>query len=890
MKNERRRQARLRCFLWLLAALLIGQLAMPFSGVLRAGHQVFADTPETARFELDVSDDMIYYGDWFTRLMRFRYQDTGETERAYCMNPELYPPREGTHTATIYNYRNVPDHYRALWKALYYLEGGPGYPLVADVWDSVYHYDPAHPDAWSSARAQAYALSHMVVSDLSPVGSSGATGAGGTYLRLENAMIERIKTMPDPPKTFQIAVYVSGSDLQNLTGYCAPLSVTGTLRLTKRGTETALTEDNPAYTLAGAEYGVYLDAGCTSKAASFTTDKSGKTDELTLEEGTYYVREDKASRGYVPDKTVHQAVIEADETTEIVSEEVPQRAVLEWLLFKTDKESGKAVPKGSASLEGAVFEVRWYAGQYDSAEAAAKDGAKCRTWQFRTDGDGRIAYADPYKTDGDALFYDAHGTAVLPCGLLVVREVTAPAGYLTDQESRQIRISPVSGLTDPVIPADQIGQMPSVPEQVMRGGFRFNKLKEGSAEAVAMVPFRVTSETTGEQHILVTDANGIADTESVSHTRNCNANDDAVSADGIPDETALDPSAGVWFYGYGEGGEENGAPEDAKKALPYDTYLVEELPCSVNKGYRPAVFRVRIDRDKVVIDRGTVTDYKDITIIGTTAVCKETASHYAPQTGLVTITDTVRYEGAQPGEKYRMEGVLMDRETGEPVLADGEPVTVSKEYTALYRDGAFRMTFEVDAAELTGHTTVVYETLYRDDVSVAEHKDIDDEGQTVRFPSIATQAARTEDGLVIDHVTYSGLQAGETYTMTAHLMDPDSGEEIKDVEGSLVFTPETDSGTVDVPIDVTGAGSGFRVVFEQCTLEGELIASHEDASCKEQTVLLPEKPATPVPQKNHSVPRTGDPAGSAAWWCLLGAAVVLATAGFARRTAANGKE
>ena len=58
------------------------------------------------------------------------------------MNPELVPPSEGVHTAKIYNYKNVPDSYRPLWKALYYLEGGEGYPKVASVWDSVYHYDP----------------------------------------------------------------------------------------------------------------------------------------------------------------------------------------------------------------------------------------------------------------------------------------------------------------------------------------------------------------------------------------------------------------------------------------------------------------------------------------------------------------------------------------------------------------------------------------------------------------------------------------------------------------------------------------------------------------------------------------------------------------------------
>ena len=881
MVRQRQGSKRHSVFITMLTILLIMQVVLPLTGIAPQSDRVYAAEAETKEFELDVKDTKIYYGDWFTRVMYFKFRDSGEYERSYCMNPDLFPPVDGVHTAVIYNYRNVPDNYRALWKALYYLEGGPGYPQVASVWDSVYHYDPSDPAPWSHGRDQAYALSHMVVSDISPIGSSGNTGATAEYIRLKDNMIQKIAGMPDPPKTFQIAVYASGSGLQNLSGYCAPLSLTGTLRLAKTSAEVTITDGNPCYSLAGAEYGVYLDEACKTKVASFQTDRNGKAQDIQLEEGTYYVREDKASPGYICDATVHKAVVEADQTTDVSSAEIPQRAEPEWLVLKQDLESGKDVPKGGASLAGAVFEVTWYAGQFNDQKAAAVAGVKSLQWHFVTDENGRAAFRKSALADGDALPEDGEGKLILPCGTLFIKETAAPEGYLVNPETFTVHIDPVAGQTSPVIPFDAIGQAPAVGEQVMRGGFRFNKLKEGSAEAVSMVPFRITSLATGESHIIVSDANGIADTESYAHATNCNGNDNAVLEDGCIDESLLDPASGIWFTGYA-GAEESMAPENGQKALPYDTYLVEELRCTANEGYRLASFQVRIDRDQIVIDRGTVTDYKDISI-STTAVCDETGTQYAPQTGTVTITDTVQYEDAKVGEVYRMVGVLMDRETGEPVEVNGEIVTAEKEFAALHKDGKVNLSFKVDAAELAGRTTVVYETLYRDGEKAAEHADLQDEGQTVRFPAIATQAARQDDTTVVDHVSYQGLKEGETYTMTAHLIDQKTGEEIREVEGSVEFTAEKSSGTVDVQIDVTKAGSGYRVVFERCTKDDQLIAAHEDAACKEQTVLLPEKPGKPeTPGKPHA-PRTGDPGMYTAAWLLLGIAALTATVCFAKR-------
>lgn len=136
----------------------------------------------------------------------------------------------------------------------------------------------------------------------------------------------------------------------------------------------------------------------------------------------------------------------------------------------------------------------------------------------------------------------------------------------------------------------------AVANQVKRGDLELVKVSDGDLSRMAGVPFRITSATTGESHVVVTDGNGYASTAAswVPHTASTNANDQA--ADG-----SWDASAGVWFGA--------SAPDDSKGALPYDTYEIEELPCSANDGKRLlGPIEVRVYRDGVTVDLGTLTN------------------------------------------------------------------------------------------------------------------------------------------------------------------------------------------------------------------------------------------------------------------------------------------
>ena len=59
------------------------------------------------------------------------------------------------------------------------------------------------------------------------------------------------------------------------------------------------------------------------------------------------------------------------------------------------------------------------------------------------------------------------------------------------------------------------------------------------------------------------------------------------------------------------------------------------------------------------------------------------------------------------------------------------------------------VTFSFDAKLLGGKTVVVFESLYREDVLLATHADLDDEGQTVRFqPAIGIITIKDEPSFI----------------------------------------------------------------------------------------------------------------------------------------------
>ena len=252
---------------------------------------------------------------------------------------------------------------------------------------------------------------------------------------------------------------------------------------------------------------------------------------------------------------------------------------------KQDRETLRFRPLGGASLEGAELTV------YNSSERAVLVGG-----ELVQPGDACLTL----NTDADGLAFVASDG--LPCGTYVVRETKAPRGYLLNEEwSRTFEVREDGSVALLNTTED------TVDDQVIRGDLHLVKVRERGMGRLSGIPFLVTSETTGESHVVVTDANGQIDTASSwnPHSQRTNANDAAVSADGTVDEAALDPDAGVWFTGATDVTTD---PIDSLGALPFDTYRVEELRVAANEGLELVSLTITVTRHGTDVDGGTADD------------------------------------------------------------------------------------------------------------------------------------------------------------------------------------------------------------------------------------------------------------------------------------------
>ena len=476
---------------------------------------------------------------------------------------------------------------------------------------------------------------------------------------------------------------------------------------------------------------------------------------------------------------------------------------------------------------------------------------------------------------------------LLPYGKYKLEETKAPEGYLTDG-AKAIEFS----ITENGKIVDLTGESHSIYNQIKRGDLEGVKIGAGTHKRLANVPFKITSKTTGESHIVVTDKNGQFSTASdwASHKKNTNA--------GTSSED------GIWF-GISE-------PDDSKGALLYDTYEIEELSCESNKGMKliPA-FEVVVSRNKVTIDLGTLTDeYEKEITIHTTATDKKTGEKVIVAGKKVTIVDTVTLDGLEEGRKYQLKGWQMLKEENAELLIDGKRVESDYTFVADSEKMKVEISYTFDASELGGQNLVTFEELYdlknpEEPVKVAEHKDIDDEGQTVliteRKISIHTTATDKngkkeveagKDLTIVDTVTLEGLEIGTNYKLSGWQMVKAENAKLlidgKEVTNDYEFTADKENMEVQIEFTFNGSTLGGKqlVTFEELydmtnPEESKKVTEHKDINDEGQTVTIKEIPETPTPEtpgtttKTSNPPKTGDTANAILWIAIL----VLSAAG-----------
>ena len=801
--------------------------------------------------ELTVSDDSVKYAGYETHKMY------AGGNYAYCVQPSKKTPQSGTYEKhyDVENYvSNAGDETQALQSRnlAYYCWGAPGFS--ASYFPSTWYDGSAMDDD------KYIALSHIMLSFLvsyDEVGSMHGCNSSFKNWVYQNVLgynangdlVNGQATLPilcwaTAPASFKVYILSTGSATQNILGY--EYTPTGTVSLSKTSANTGITSGNSCYSLAGAVYGIYSDAGCSAQVTTLTTDAGGNAAAVSLNAGTYYYKELTAPAGYALDSSVQSFTVTDGQNTALSVSDTPTNDPVRISINKVDSETGDKV-QGGASLENAEFTVKYYAGYYNAGNLPAN---ATRTWVIKTVKIGGVYVAglnNTCKVSGDDFYTNAAGTAILPLGTISIEETKAPEGY--NLEGAYLQVGGVGEkITGKyVAQITQNGNLASlkggntfkVSDKIKRGDFKLTKIDTDNQNRMSDIPFRVTNKATGESHIIKTDENGYFSSESSwnAHSKNTNGGG------------AYD---GLWF----SSADGSAKVDDSVGAMPYGDYTLEELSCDNNKGKILYKGEFSIRRDKVTVDIGTIENHSEPTpVITTQASDAKTQYQIIKPSADTDIVDKVTITDTMAGREYTITGTLMDKETGEAITVNGNPVTASQTFTSDGTKKVLDMHFTFDSSALGGKTVVVCEKLTYGDYVAATEEDMENKDQTIYFPEIHTTATDSETAdhltladsraVITDTVTYTNLLKGETYTLSGVLMDKETGKELlvdgEPVTQEMAFTAGRASGTkkLKFEFDTTGLAGKSFVVYETLTLEDVEVAEHKDINDEGQTIHIP---------------------------------------------------
>ena len=585
-----------------------------------------------------------------------------------------------------------------------------------------------------------------------------------------------------------------------------------------------------------------------------------------LKAGSYTVTELDVPDQYVQPKS-QTVTVKANETATVSFTNVLKK----WkaTITKVDAETGAA--QGGASLAGAVY------GVYHGSDLI-----------------------DQYTTNASGQFT----TKEYVCGdNLYIQEISPSSGYLLDTTKYPVGAEPDKYTLEH-------NQIPiGVKEQAIKGKIQIHKqyeTLEGMPKDEAAAEFQVYLKSAGnydkakasERDTIITSASGYAVTKNMPYGTYIVHQTKGGAGREFVDDFEVMISANNQTYSYELLNElKNGqlkiikTSDDGKvEGIQFrvtrlaDNYskvyttdasgliLTETLPIfEDNEGKTKYQYRVEEldtketfgyalpDPQIVTLEEGDIAEvnFHNVPLeIGTMAKFEDGTKDTQSAQDIVLV-DTVRYTGLQVGKEYKLSGVLMNKATAKPFLDfDGNEVTAEATFTPTDADGTVDVTFMFSSLHLKQDTeVVVFETLYREDIELATHAQIDDEGQTVkiRVPEIGTTAT-SEDGhrvdplgevTIFDEVSYTNLKPEKEYTVSGVLMDKATGKAFLDADGKEIkaettFTPTQPTGTVTVEFvfNATGLHGKEVVAFETLYYEGIELATHAEINDEGQTVEL----------------------------------------------------
>ena len=244
--------------------------------------------------------------------------------------------------------------------------------------------------------------------------------------------------------------------------------------------------------------------------------------------------------------------------------------------------------------------------------------------------------------------------------------------------------------------------------------------------------------------------------------------------------------------------------------------------------------------------------------MGTTFLDDVSNTHIAYPDQEVKHTDKIAYNNLIPGIKCKAKATLKYQDTGDTIVdADGKELVQEVSFIPEEPSGTVDVTFKFNASLLAGKSITAFEEIYVNDRLVMSECDLDNEDQTIHYPSMGTTflddvsnthiAYPNQEVKHTDKIAYNNLIPGIKCKAKATLKYQDTGDTIVDADGKelvqeVSFIPEEPSGTVDVTFKFNAsllAGKSITA-FEEIYVNDRLVMSECDLNNEDQTIHYPE--------------------------------------------------
>lgn len=773
----------------------------------------------------------LYYGDHQTHWYLVTNNTSNKTYTGYCAEPKKDSP-VGNKTATSLSGGGKYDQI----KLIIYIREQTDDTAITDLRNNIFSSIKNDSDWGTSETYRIYAFTHAVLGAM----------YGGDWEGLDSGMRAQVRSARD---LIEAEINNSGVAWQHAQQYAlffanktstdddqdvVWIEPTGSIIVQKCDAEITsqcIPQGNANFN--NITFDLYDGS---TKIASKTLSNGAQSvtfDHLNID-ATYTVKESGSSNSYNLTASNQTATPTPAGTTVTFRNTVKKGKLT---VNKIDKETGTCTNSGELSFAGTTLQLI-----NNSTNPVYYNGSVVAK--------GSVVATRVFPANTCSVTFEN-----LPYGAYQIKETVAATGYVLDSTPKDVTV-PSNNSYDVEY---------EFANQPIRGDVKFVKMDENNERPMKNVLFSISSLDSNEQiretHIVVTNEDGIIDTSSIHHSINTNGYDE------LYDDTAnpiVFSGYGTWF---GLDKNLNKLPvKDDLGALLYGTYIIQELRCDNN------IFCTNIINQKHTIE---VTEHNkvinlenwDNTCTKFTIETEATDNKDGDKIIEVTdepieIKDTVSY-CAKKNYSFVIKGILMDKETGNPIKVNGENVEQSIEVKPKTDCGTVEMIYELDARDLAGKEIVVFESLYYRENLMTSHEEIDDENQTVELISLTTYATNESTGDKIlpldsdvrikDTVKYC-LKPGVEYTVKGVIMDKRTGNGLlinsEPIEQSATFTPQTACGEFDMFYDLntTNLGGAELVIFESLYRDNELLLEHRNINNAAETVTV----ELPVPETGAS--------------------------------------